>query len=160
MNTQDAVARPFIIRDGFLSNNNNQSYFLKVGADRSHEEGHLGDGVRIGIIDSGYDFLGGTVNIDGSTAITGDAQDALGHGTMVTNIIDTIAPSAELYVIKTTVEDTGGLTEAIAFDDLSANDELVGNLFGYGGVYAAFDLSSIESGEYEFNVQVLNNNGE
>lgn len=86
----------------------------RIGADRQHRDGNRGEGIRIGIIDSGIDYThpdladnyaGGYDFADGDP----DPMDDDGHGTFVAGVVAArangagalgVAPGARLYALK------------------------------------------------------------
>ena len=44
-----------------------------------------------------------------------------------------------------------------AFSEVEANEDLIGNLFGVGGIYEAIDTSGIEKGDYQVEVALIGN---
>lgn len=101
-----------------------------------HAAGMLGDGVRVGIIDSGflgYNALLGTelpasVSVKNFVAGEDDSQvdGFTDHGTAVAELVHDVAPSAELFFAKTStsfeVEDAADwLTDAMNVDVISTS---------------------------------------
>ena len=77
----------------------------QIRADAAQEIGFTGVGVKVGIVDTGVDYLhpdiapsyaGGYDTYDNDT----DPMDEYYHGTGVVGILAAVAPEAELYVVK------------------------------------------------------------
>tara|TARA_R110000772_G_scaffold23646_2_gene63144 strand:+ start:7107 stop:8210 length:1104 start_codon:yes stop_codon:yes gene_type:complete len=64
-----------------------------------------------------------------------------------------------VYNVTATGEIVLSDIKEVAFNDLPSNTELIGNLFGYNGVYDYLDVTGIDPGEYIFNVELVDNNG-
>jgi subtilisin family serine protease len=77
----------------------------KVRANKAHEVGEIGEGVKVAILDTGIDDthpdLAGRV-AGGWDFVHGDNDpfDDHGHGTHVAGIVNAIAPGASLYALK------------------------------------------------------------
>lgn len=86
--------------------------FDKINAVVAHHEGFKGEGIKIGIIDSGIDYTHGDLNVVNGINFVEDSMDYsddFGHGTAVAGIIGAlensegiigVAPQSELYAIK------------------------------------------------------------
>ena len=82
-----------------------------------------------------------------------------------------IPEQAEVFDVKLWIDhgdttwylnEVGGLMEyeSTAFQDLPANLEFVGNVWGHAGIYPLMDLTGVESGEYVFNVELIDQSGQ
>jgi subtilisin family serine protease len=98
-----------------------------VGASRVHEAGITGEGVRVGVIDGG--FQAGHTAIDDQVAAyrsfdrrgTAGGQIAASHGTAVAEVVGETAPGSDLYLADVGTAPTGD-DYAAAVDWLLAND--------------------------------------
>lgn len=89
-------------------------------AEDLHKLGYRGQGITVAVVDSGVDLsdpetakavTGGQSLVPGGDP--GDVQDQIGHGSLVTRIILTIAPEAKIYPVRI-FGNTGATTEEIA----------------------------------------------
>lgn len=87
-----------------------------------------GTGVRIGVMGTGYDLATGRLQNQESVAFGGNssAQDTNGHETRVANIINDIAPGAELVHIKVTKVNTSNIYQSDVVNGInwSANNDI------------------------------------
>lgn len=76
-----------------------------ISAPEAHNKGFTGKGAKVAIVDSGIDsthpdladHIGDVYNVLGDNK---DVTDTLGHGTGTASVVASVAPDAELYIIK------------------------------------------------------------
>ena len=124
-----------------------------IGADTYQNDSITGEGVKIAIIDVGFDHLTEAKNSDdippGSIVFTKDYTESSGlesesnHGTDVTEIVHDIAPGAELYLMK--VGDAADLEDAVDFAISNGVDVINHSLGWYNFSYydGTGDISNI-----------------
>ena len=77
--------------------------YKKILSDRILNGDIRGEGIKVGIIDSGVDFSHPNLvdnNLKQKNYVNDDQTDELGHGTQVAGVIDTLAPGVEMTSYK------------------------------------------------------------
>jgi len=69
-----------------------------------------GAGVKVLVIDTGYDLESSNTNVVNTFSVDESAQDLAGHGTMVTNVLTDLAPDVSVYVAKASLGDATSFT--------------------------------------------------
>ncbi|WP_101297676.1 S8 family serine peptidase [Halegenticoccus soli] len=97
-----------------------------IGATELHERGVTGEGVKVGVIGSGFDprhpsIAGNVAARDRIDADASDAADETAHDTAVAEIVSRTAPGADLYLVEIGTEPTPE-RYAAAIEWLLAND--------------------------------------
>ena len=113
----------------------------RIGADRAHARGITGDGVAVGIVDTGFDPANPeyAANLVEYRRFSTPTDDGSVHGVGVTEIVVDVAPDARIYYAEVRTE----LQWVAAVDWLIANDvDVVTSSFGAAA--GPFDGSSIE----------------
>lgn len=148
-----------ILEENAISISKNAKFKETTGASFLHDLGIKGQGVKIGIIDTGIDILSGTfgtrikgrksfVSIkNGYSQNISDPEDNMGHGTKVASVAagttTGIAPEAEIYsakVIEPNIRGAGGgKNEETTAGLLEAIDYLINN---------SVDVINISLGQY------------
>ncbi|CYV79375.1 S8 family serine peptidase [Streptococcus suis] len=113
-----------ILSDKF--NNFNWAY-KKILSNRIPTKKRLGEGIKIGIIDSGIDFSHPKLvnNVVNQNNYVNDNQtDELGHGTQVAGVINTLAPGVEMTSYKVMGADDGESLNVIKAIIDATNDDM------------------------------------
>ncbi len=107
----------------------------RIGADRWHEDGITGSGVRIAVMDLGFggyrDLLGSDLPANVETNIDPDELDAQDetHGTACAVVIHRVAPDAELVLVYFDGSSASSFAEALEFIR-NADVDIVSASFG------------------------------
>lgn len=111
----DSIREPAVI--GQPTHGAESEGIESLGANNLHEQGITGEGVRVGIIDIGFEPTNEHI-VDNIEEIRGDSTGRISHGTATAEVVTDVAPNSSLYLASI----SGELEYASAVDWLVAQD--------------------------------------
>lgn len=138
-----AVQRPAEVQvfEPHLAGNYTTEALSAINADEWHSAGYTGEGVRIGVIDAGFQGYPGLLGSDLPASVTtrnfvdGESQSQVNgttpHGTACAEIAYDLAPDADLYLVK--ISTLVDLTEAVDYLR-SQNVDIISTSLGFYNV--------------------------